>query len=179
MGQFEHFFPIENLADTGRDYYEHALSQAPRMIPYKTDDIITENNAGFENHDVTVESRFVKGDSNLISPVNKDNLGEGFSGNFATLEYTWYPQYNNYTQQYFSQDLLSEFIPQFGEKYNVRPHWNKVLSFNGTYAHTIYPQLDKWLAIQEEMDPDCQLVNVLVAKALGIDRCKEQLGLVY
>lgn len=177
MGQFEHFFPIENLADVGRDYFNYAISQSERMIPYKTHDSISEGNSGFETHDVTVETRLVKGDSNLISPVNTDNLPANFSGNFATLEYTWFPQYNNYTEQYFAQELLYEFTPQFGEKYNVRPHWNKMLSFNSTYARSIYPRLDKWLEIQEKMDPDCQFMNRLVANTLGIERCQAQLGL--
>ncbi|KAJ5893679.1 FAD/FMN-containing dehydrogenase [Penicillium taxi] len=172
MGQFEHFFPIENLPEIGVEYSNHALSQADRMKPYQIDDPIDTHDKGYSSADVTVITRFVKGDDTWISPVNTYNLDESNSGVFATLEYSWVPSYNNWTIQYFSQELLKEFIPTFGEKYNVRPHWNKGLYNNDTYAETIYPNLHKWLAIQEHMDPHCQFVNPYLADRLGIDRCK-------
>ncbi|CAG8879061.1 unnamed protein product [Penicillium nalgiovense] len=152
MGQFEHFFPIENLAEAGRDYFNYALSQSDRMKPYQLDNPIEEGlHGGYLSDD--------------------DNLPANASGIFATLEYSWIPSYNNYTLQWFYQDLLKEFIPVFGEKYNVRPHWNKMLFNNETYASTIYPKINSWLDIQEQMDPHCQFVNEFLAESLGIERC--------
>lgn len=172
MGQFEHFFPIENLAEAGKDYFNYALSQSDRMKPYHLDDPIDEGMKGYLSDDVTVITRFIKGDDNWLSPVNKENLPANASGIFATLEYSWIPSYNNYTLQWFYQDLLKEFIPTFGEKHNVRPHWNKMLFNNQTYALTIYPKINSWLDIQEQMDPHCQFVNEFLAESLGIERCR-------
>ncbi|CAI7644467.1 unnamed protein product [Penicillium pancosmium] len=172
MGQFEHFFPMENLAEAGKDYFNYAQSQADRMKPYHTVDPVEDGMKGYVSDDVTVITRFVKGDDNWLSPVNKQNLPVNSSGIFATLEYSWIPSYNNYTLQWFYQDLVNEFIPTFGEKHNVRPHWNKMLFNKETYASTIYPKINSWLDIQEKMDPDCQFVNNFLVESLGIDRCK-------
>lgn len=174
MGQFEHFFPIENLAEAGRDYFNYAISQSDRLAPYQNinDIIAAGDNARYESHDVTVITRFVKGDDTWLSPVNTYNLKPDVSGIFATLEYSWIPSYNNFTLQWFYQDLASEFIPKFGETYNVRPHWNKMLFNNETYASTVYPKINDWLEIQEQMDPQCQFVNPFLVESLGIDRCR-------
>ena len=104
--------------------------------------------------------------------MNSYNLPEGSRGVFAALEYSWVPPYNNYTQQWFYQDLASEFIPRFGEKYNVRPHWNKMMFHNETYTETIYPKMHDWLDLQKKMDPNCQFVNEFLVHSLGIDRCQ-------
>lgn len=173
MGQFEHFFPIENLAEAGIDYYNYAISQGFRLGPYQDikDVMAEEGMARYESDDVTVITRFVKGDDTWLSPVNKYSLQPNASGIFATLEYSWMPSYNNFTQQWFYQELASEFIPQFGEKYDVRPHWNKMQFHNATYTETIFPKMNDWLDIQEQMDPQCQFVNPFLVNALGIDRC--------
>ncbi|KAJ5108004.1 hypothetical protein N7456_004679 [Penicillium angulare] len=174
MGQFEHFFPIENLAEAGTDYFNYAISQGDRLISYQEiNDVMAEQNmARYESDDVTVITRFVKGDDTWLSPVNKYNLQPNASGIFATLEYSWMPSYNNYTLQWLYQDLASEFIPKFGETYDVRPHWNKMQFHNETYTSTIFPKMNDWLDIQEEMDPNCQFVNPFMINALGIDRCQ-------
>jgi hypothetical protein len=172
VGQFEHFFPMENLAEDGKDYFNYAQSQADRMKPYHTVDPVEYGMKEYVSDDVTVITRFVKGDDNWLSPVNKQNLPANSSGIFATLEYSWIPSYNNYTLQWFYQDLVKEFIPTFGEKHNVRPHWNKFLFNNETYASTICLKINSWLDIQEKMDPDSQFVNNFLVESLGIDRCK-------
>ncbi|OKL63070.1 hypothetical protein UA08_01278 [Talaromyces atroroseus] len=174
MGQFEHFFPVENLAEAGTDYFNYAISQSDRLAPYQgiKDILAAQGMSRYESDDVTVITRFVKGDDTWLSPVNTYNLQPNASGVFATLEYSWVPSYNNFTLQWFYQDLASEFIPQFGDKYNVRPHWNKMLFNNDTYASTIYPKINDWLEIQEQMDPQCQFVNPFLVDRLGIDRCR-------
>ena len=173
MGQFEHFFPIEHLAEAGADYYNFAISQSDRLSGYQdiNDEMADENMARYESDDVTVITRFIKGDDTWLSPVNTYNLPSNSSGIFATLEYSWMPSYNNYTLQWLYQDLASEFIPEFGETYNVRAHWNKMQFHNATYSETIFPKMNDWLDIQEEMDPNCQFVNPFMINALGIDRC--------
>ncbi|RAH79625.1 FAD/FMN-containing dehydrogenase [Aspergillus japonicus CBS 114.51] len=175
MGQFEHFLPIENLAAAGEDYLHHAQSQAARMIPFQNPDIAADKSKGYLSDDVTVITRFIKADDNWLSPVNDYNLPAGSQGVFASLEYSWIPTYNNWTQQYFYQELASEFIPRFGEKYNVRPHWNKMQFHNETYTATIFPKMNEWLDLQEEMDPQCQFINEFLIHALGIDRCQSAL----
>ncbi|KAJ5236115.1 hypothetical protein N7489_006206 [Penicillium chrysogenum] len=154
MGQFEHFFPIENLTEAGKGYFNYALCQSDRMRPYQLDNPIEEGlRGGYLSDDVTV------------------NLLANASGIFATLEYSWIPSYNNYTLQWFYQDLLEGIFLVFGEKYNVRPHWNKMLFNDGTYASNIYPKINSWLDIQEQMDPHCQFVNDFLAESLGTERC--------
>lgn len=174
MGQFEHFFPIENLTAAGTDYFNYAWGQSDRLKGWQDiNDIAADQGmARYESNDVTVITRFVKGDDSWLSPVNSYNLQPNTSGIFATLEYSWVPSYNNFTLQWLYQDLASEFIPQFGETYNVRPHWNKMQFHNETYTATIFPKVQDWLKIQEKNDPHCQFVNPFLVHALGIDRCK-------
>lgn len=174
MGQFEHFFPIENLAAAGVDYFNYAISQGDRLGPYQDikDVLDAQNVARYKSDDVTVITRFVKGDDTWLSPVNKYGLQPNASEIFATLEYSWMPSYNNFTQQWFYQELASEFIPKFGETYDVRPHWNKMQFHNETYTSTIFPKMNDWLKIQKKMDPHCQFVNPFMINALGIDRCQ-------
>ncbi|KAJ5256160.1 hypothetical protein N7497_006390 [Penicillium chrysogenum] len=102
----------------------------------------------------------------------KYNLQPNASGIFATLEYSWIPAYNNFTTQYFLQELASEYIPKFGETYNVRPHWNKMIFHNETYSFTIHPKMNDWVHLQKRMDPNCQFINEFLAESLGIDRCQ-------
>ncbi|KAL4742732.1 FAD/FMN-containing dehydrogenase [Aspergillus similis] len=172
MGQFEHFVPIEHLADAGIDYLNHAKSQAERMRPYQDVDVDGESRTGYRSDDVTVITRFIKGDDTWLSPLNTYGLRPNASGVFAALEYSWIPSYNNFTLQWFHQELASEFIPLFGEKYDVRPHWNKMIFHTETYTQTIFPKMDDWLKIQEKMDPDCQFVNEFLISSLGIERCE-------
>ncbi|KAL3476612.1 FAD/FMN-containing dehydrogenase [Aspergillus californicus] len=172
MGQFEHFVPIENLAEAGVEYLNYAKSQAQRMIPHKlTDAESAEIASGYASDDVTVITRFIKADEIWLSPHNSYGLKPNASGVFAALEYSWLPSYNNFTTQWFHQELASEFIPAFGEKYDVRPHWNKMIFHNETYSATIFPRMNDWLAVQQRMDPHCQFVNDFIVESLGIDRC--------
>ncbi|KAL4760662.1 FAD/FMN-containing dehydrogenase [Aspergillus foveolatus] len=136
MEQFEHFVPIEHLADAGIGYLTHAKSQAELRTGYRSDD-------------VTVITRFIKGDNTWLSPLNTYGLQPNAGG-----------------------ELASEFIPLFGEKYDVRPHWNKMIFHNETYTQTIFPKMDDWLEIQEKMDPDCQFVNEFLVSSLGIKQCE-------
>ncbi|PYH85805.1 hypothetical protein BO82DRAFT_388984 [Aspergillus uvarum CBS 121591] len=133
------YFVPDNEADL-ISYLHHAQSQAARMIPFQNPDIAADKSKGYLSDDVTVITRFIKADDNWLSPVNDYNLPAGAQGVFASLEYSWIPTYNNWTQQYFYQKLASEFIPRFGEKYNVRSHWNKMQSHNETYTATIFPR---------------------------------------
>lgn len=172
--EFEHFLPIENLVDAGAAYLELAKSQEKRMIPFQNQDIAKETmrEEGYLVNDVTMQTRFVKGDANWLSPVNTDNLPANASGIFFTLEVDWNSWYNNYTKMFFYEDLAKEFIDTLGPQYNVRPHWNKMLWNNETYTDYIYPKAGKWLDIQEKMDPHCQLVNPFLVDTLGIERCR-------
>ncbi|KAF4769504.1 hypothetical protein N7455_006607 [Penicillium solitum] len=173
MGQFEHFFPKEHLAEIGTDYLTYAQAQSERMKPHIDESVIGPGLKGhYLSDDVTVITRFIKGDDNWLSPVNNYNLQPNASGIFATLELSWIPTYNNFTTQYFFQELASEYIPKFGETYNVRPHWNKMQFHNETYSATIYPKIHDWVDIQEKNDPNCQFVNGFLAESLGIERCQ-------
>ncbi|KAL4948853.1 FAD/FMN-containing dehydrogenase [Aspergillus filifer] len=171
MGQFEHFLPIEYLADAGVSYLNYAKSQETRLAPHMAVDL-GEASSGYTSDDVTVITRFIKADDNWLSPHNKYSLPANSSGIFAALEYSWIPAYNNFTLQWFHQELASEFIPAFGEEYNVRPHWNKMQFHNATYSETIFPKMGEWLEVQERMDPNCQFVNPFIVNALGVERCE-------
>jgi hypothetical protein len=101
--------PIENLAETGTDYFNHVVSQSDRLKGYQdiNDVIASEGMARYESDDITVITRFVKDDDTWLPPVNKYNLQPNASGIFATLEYSWIPSYNNFTLQWLYQDLVS------------------------------------------------------------------------
>ncbi|KAA8645891.1 hypothetical protein EYZ11_002044 [Aspergillus tanneri] len=157
--EIEHFFPVEDFVEGATNYTNFQLSQTPRMKDYN-------------NHQMVYELRFVKGDDTWMSPVNTYNLGPEHSGIFAVIEIDWYATYNNYGSLWFYQTLAQEFIPEFGHIYNVHSHWNKMLWFNKTYAEYIYPELEKFLIIQERMDPHCQFVNEFLVNSLGINRCR-------
>lgn len=162
MAQFEHFFPVEHLLEVPVEYMEYQLNQTASMLPYN-------------NEKVEFEMRFVKGDDAYLSPAHNYDLSVNASGVFAVFEATWFATYNDYDSLWLYQDLAAEFIPEFGETYNVRPHWNKMIFFDGEYANKTYPQLSKWLAVQERNDPDCQFVNEFLVTRLGIDRCAKYL----
>ncbi|KAL4891428.1 hypothetical protein BDV59DRAFT_203598 [Aspergillus ambiguus] len=172
MGQFEHFLPIEYLADAGRDYLDYAMSQAERMKPHFNTILDGESSHGYVSDEVTVITLFMRADENWLSALNHYSLPENASGVFAALEYSWVPPFNNFTTQWFHQELAREFIPTFGEEYNVRPHWNKMIFHDESYSSTIFPKMEDWLAVQETMDPKCQFVNDFLVESLGIERCR-------
>lgn len=157
--EIEHFLPVENFVDTAVDYTNFQLAEASSMV-------------GYNNLDMIYELRFVKGDDTWMSPANTYNLGQNSSGIFAVIEIDWYMTYNNFQTLWFYQSLAQQFEPQFGLKYNVRPHWGKMSWFNATYAQVIYPNLQQFLKLQETMDPNCQFVNDFLIDHLGITRCQ-------
>jgi D-arabinono-1,4-lactone oxidase. len=112
-----------------------------------------------------------------MSPVNNYNLGPESSGVFAIIEIDWIQEYNNFTTLWQNQELAYEFLPHFGETYNVRSHWNKMSAHNATYTLEKFPKLPEFLAIQKRQDPKCQFVNDFLVKQLGIDRCANYISL--
>ncbi|KAI9924865.1 hypothetical protein MW887_006722 [Aspergillus wentii] len=160
--EIEHFFPIEYLAEAATNYTLFQQAQTPRMrAPY--------------NNQMIFQYRTLKGDDSYLSPVNSYNLKPEQSGVFAVLEIDWMQTYNNWTTLWQNQDLAFEFLPHFGETYNVRSHWNKMSPANATFAREQYPKLPEFLAIQERQDPKCQFVNEFLVGQLGVDRCAKYL----
>lgn len=156
--EIEHFFPIEHLSDVANNYTLFQQSQTPRMkAPY--------------NKQMVFQYRILKGDDSYLSPVNTYNLAPGHSGVFGVLEIDWIQEYNNFTTLWQNQALAEEFLPRFGETYNVRSHWNKMSAPNATYIQEHFPKLPEFLAIQEHQDPKCQFVNDFLVDQLGISRC--------
>jgi hypothetical protein len=157
--EIEHFLPVENFVDAAVNYTTFQLAEAPAMV-------------GYNNLDMIYELRFVKGDDTWMSPVNTYNLGTNASGVFGVIEIDWYMTYNNFDTLWFYQFLAEQFIPQFGILYNVRPHWGKMSWFDAKYAKSVYPNLNKFLDLQQVMDPQCQFVNEFLIDHLGITRCQ-------
>lgn len=164
--QFEHFQPVENLVASGVDHMSYLWDLAAT----KADEIdATEKISTFW------VIRFIKGDDAWMSPVNKYNIAnqtDKYSGVFASIETDWHLDFNNFPALWFWQDQMRGVIPALGEKHNVRPHWGKMSWFDETYAETMYPRLDDFLALHEKMDPNCQFVNDFLIDHLGIDRCR-------
>ncbi|KAJ1706542.1 gulonolactone oxidase [Aspergillus flavus] len=162
--EIEHFLPIEYYAEAAADYISYQQSQTPRMkAPY--------------NSMMVIQHRSLKGDDAYMSPVNTYNLGSDLSGVFAIIEIDWIQTYNNFTTLWQNQQLGYEFMAEFGEKYNVRPHWNKMNPPNATYALEKFPKLPEFLAIQQRQDPKCQFVNEFLVEQLGITRCANYLSI--
>ncbi|KAE8156032.1 hypothetical protein BDV40DRAFT_310379 [Aspergillus tamarii] len=162
--EIEHFLPIEYYAEAAADYISYQQSQTPRMqAPY--------------NNMMVIQHRSLKGDDAYMSPVNTYNLGSDLSGVFAIIEIDWIQTYNNFTTLWQNQELGYEFMAKFGEKYNVRPHWNKMNAPNATYALEKFPKLPEFLAIQQRQDPKCQFVNEFLVEQLGITRCANYLSI--
>ncbi|GAB1214265.1 hypothetical protein ATERTT37_003426 [Aspergillus terreus] len=158
--EIEHFLPIEYFAEAATNYTYYQQSQTPRMnAPY--------------NSLMVMQHRSLKGDDAYMSPVNTYNLDPSLSGVFGIIEIDWIQEYNNFTTLWQNQELAYEFLPKFGEAYNVRPHWNKMSPPNATYTLEKFPMLPKFLAIQERQDPKCQFVNEFLYKQLGIERCAD------
>lgn len=156
--EIEHFFPIEYLLDVANNYTTFQQSQTPRMkAPY--------------NEQMVFQYRILKGDDAYLSPVNTYNLGPEHSGVFGVLEIDWMQSYNNHTTLWQNQALAEEFLPRFGEEFNVRSHWNKMSAPNATYIQKQFPKLPEFLAIQERQDPKCQFTNDFLVQQLGIARC--------
>ncbi|RJE18645.1 hypothetical protein PHISCL_09015 [Aspergillus sclerotialis] len=161
--EIEHFFPIEYYAEAAANYTIFQQSQTPRMdAPY--------------NHQMVIQHRSLKGDDTYLSPVNTYNLSPELSGVFGVIEIDWIQEYNNFTTLWQNQELAMEFLPHFGEIYNVRPHWNKMSPPNPTYTLEKFPKLPEFLAIQERQDPKCQFVNDFLVRQLGITRCQDFLS---
>lgn len=162
--EIEHFFPAEYLLDAATNYTLFQQSQTLRMkAPY--------------NKQMVFQFRMLRGDDAYLSPVNTYNLGPEYSGVFAVIEIDWMQEYNNFTTLWQNQALAYEFLPQFGEAYNVRSHWNKMAPANFTYTQERFPKLPEFLVIQERQDPKCQFVNDFLVKQLGITRCTDYLSM--
>ncbi|CAG8908847.1 unnamed protein product [Penicillium egyptiacum] len=162
--EIEHFLPIEYYAEATADYISYQQSQTPRMkAPY--------------NNMMVIQHRSLKGDDTYMSPVNTYNLGPELSGVFAIIEIDWIQTYNNFTTLWQNQALGDEFLPRFGDKYNARPHWNKMNPANATYTLEKFPKLPEFLAIQQRQDPNCQFVNEFLVQQLGITRCANYLSM--
>ncbi|KAL5363680.1 hypothetical protein BJX96DRAFT_187162 [Aspergillus floccosus] len=125
------------------------------------------------NYQMVMQHRSLKGDDAYMSPVNTYNLDSSLSGVFGIIEIDWIQEYNNFTTLWQNQELAYEFLPKFGDEYNVRPHWNKMSPPNATYTLEKFPMLPRFLAIQERQDPKCQFVNDFLYRQLGIERCAE------
>lgn len=161
--EIEHFFPIEHLVDFATNYTEFQQNQTPRMkAPY--------------NEQMIFQYRILKGDDTYLSPANTYNLGPESSGVFGVLEIDWLQTYNNFTTLWQNQALAEEFLPHFGETYNVRSHWNKMSPPNATYIQEKFPKLPEFLDIQEHQDPKCQFANDFLIQQLGITRCASHLS---
>ncbi|OQD78668.1 hypothetical protein PENDEC_c001G00389 [Penicillium decumbens] len=161
--EIEHFFPIEYYAEAAANYTYFQQSQTPRMkAPY--------------NQQMVIQHRTLKGDDTYMSPVNTYNLDPKLSGVFGIIEIDWLQEYDNFTTLWQNQELAYEFLPQFGETYNVRSHWNKMSAPNATYIQERFPKLPEFLAIQERQDPKCQFVNEFLYSQLGISRCADYLS---
>lgn len=162
--EIEHFFPAEYLLEAATNYTLFQQSQTPRMkAPY--------------NDQMVFQFRMVRGDDAYLSPANTYNLGPESSGVFGVLEIDWMQEYNNFTTLWQNQELAEEFLPRFGEAYNVRSHWNKMSPANSTYILEKFPKLPEFLAIQERQDPKCQFVNGFLVQQLGITRCSDYLSM--
>jgi hypothetical protein len=161
--EIEHFLPIEYYAEAATNYTLFQQSQTPRMkAPY--------------NQQMVIQHRTLQGDDTYMSPVNTYNLDPKLSGVFAIIEIDWIQEYDNFTTLWQNQELAFEFLPQFGETYNVRPHWNKMSPPNATYTQEKFPKLPEFLAVQQRQDPKCQFVNEFLVSQLGITRCAHYLS---
>lgn len=160
--EIEHFFPIKYLSEAAVNYTTFQRSQIPQMT------------AGY-NDIMIFQIRHIRGDDSYLSPLNTYNLPAGESDVFGVIEIDWIQSYNNFTALWQNQEMAYSFLPQFGETYNVTAHWNKMLPPSPEYTLERYPMLPKWLAIQEQMDPNCQFVNAFLYEQLGISRCANYL----
>lgn len=160
--EIEHFMPIKYLAEAATNYTLFQRSQIPRMTaPY--------------NGIMIFQIREAQGDNSYMSPLNNYTLTPGESDVFGVIEIDWLQSSNNFTALWQNQELAYEFLPQFGETYNVTAHWNKMVTPNATYTAERYPMLPAWLKIQEQQDPKCQFVNEFLVQQLGITRCMNYL----
>jgi FAD/FMN-containing dehydrogenase len=40
-----------------------------------------------------------------------------------------------------------------------RPHWGKMHTCSAAYLHSVYPQLERWLAVRAQLDPAGVFLN--------------------
>jgi hypothetical protein len=96
-----------------------------------------------------------------------------YSGVFIAIEMDWHMTYSDFPTLWDYQGLASKVIPHYGSQYNIRLYWGKMSWFNETYTSEVYPRYTDFMAVQEKMDPNCQLVNEFLVDHLGIDRCRD------
>lgn len=162
--EIEHFFPIEEFVEVAVKYTQFQQAQTPRM-------------KGYNNLQMIFQFRILKGDDAWMSPVNTYNLGPQNSGVFGVIEIDWMSTVNSWNTLWHDQELAFEFLPEFGYKFNMRSHWNKMAQFDPKFTEYAFPKLPKFLEIQERQDPNCQFINQYLVDTLGIDRCKPTLTL--
>ncbi|EFX03025.1 FAD-dependent oxidoreductase [Grosmannia clavigera kw1407] len=156
--QFEHHFPIEHLEEAGIAYTELQRSQTAGL-------------ANLPNKQLVFNIRFIRGDNAFMSPANTENLPANASGVFVTFEMSYVPAYNDFATLQKYTDNLAAFIPAFGQKFNVRPHWNKFAGFDLSYAEEVYPQVNTWMRYAKTFDPKCQFANPYLVNLLNMTHC--------
>ncbi|OJJ60252.1 hypothetical protein ASPSYDRAFT_201629 [Aspergillus sydowii CBS 593.65] len=161
--EIEHFLPIEYYAEAAANYTRFQQSQTPRMT-------------GPSNKQIVIQHRTLHGDDAYLSPVNTYNLDPSLSGVFGVIEIDWIQEYDSFETLWQNQELAYEFLPRFGETYDVRPHWNKMNAPDAEYMKSRYPKLPEFLEIQRRQDPKCQFVNEFLVSQLGITRCEDYLS---
>lgn len=97
-----------------------------------------------------VEVRFVKGDDIPLSPAyGRDST---YIGAYKAGDQDWF----RYLEA-FEQIML---------KYDGRPHWGKETTWDGSTIRQQYPQIDQFLELRQQLDPNGMFLNDFTRKAL-------------
>lgn len=114
------------------------------------------------------ELRFVAKDDIWMSMANSYGI-EDESVFFVIINVDLKMPFSDWEVLEHYQEFLATFIPEFGERYNVRPHWGKQATFDFNYTKIAYPMVDTFKALRREKDPLCQFVNDALMRFLGLE----------
>lgn len=141
-------FPTPRGVEFNESEYFIRLSDFEACIS-EVNDILLQGNKG--SH-FPIEVRTHKGESGMLSPTQGEDC--------AVLSFHVYKGIDS--------EPLFDWLYEYMKKWQGRPHWGKVNKLNANELHALYPDLNYFLEIRQQYDPDNIFMNSwLEEKFLG------------
>lgn len=147
--------------------YSYQLFATPRLVRFREieycipihhlTEALREVRATIEKNEYDVhfpiECRIVKADDIWLSPSYKRDSA-----------YIAFHMYKGMPYEMYFRDM-----EEIMRKYEGRPHWGKMHSASKEQLHKLYPRLQDFLTVREQLDPDGLFLNSYVTELFGIE----------
>lgn len=99
-----------------------------------------------------IQMRWIRGEEAFLSPMHgRDSVSISVSGE---LKYDWLG--------------FLRAVDQTLRPWEPRPHWGKYYFLDATRTRELYPRLDRFLAVREQLDPRRLFLNDHLAEVFGL-----------